>query len=385
MKKVFYKFSFTCFLSVFSSIIFAKNVDFKLDSVPLPKAIYMIYDEVLERPYMLSPRLVQDTRLISFKVTQKDDFNQFIMRYFKNLNVKVYTKNGVDYLDYVEPTVTRQSFVYTPVYRNAEYLAGLIKYNVPGENNFSVSAAADKLVYYGTPEEIARVKSVLKSADTKGGEIVVTGYVFEVQTKETEGSGINLLAKLLSGKLGLSIGIKQNYENFITINAGNLDAMIELFKTDTRFQVVSSPTLRVKSGSVGNFSVGSDVPVLGNVTYDKDGRPVQSIEYRSSGVIFNIEPVVKKNSIDLKIQQQLSNFVKTETGVNSTPTLIKRDLVTDVSLKSGDVVVLGGLAQNKLNGTNTGFSFLPDGWFTGKSNSNEKTDIVILLQVKTIE
>ncbi|HHE3607746.1 TPA: type II secretion system protein GspD [Pasteurella multocida] len=384
MKKVFYKFSFTCFLSVFSLSVFAKNVDFKLDSVPLPKAIYMIYDEILERPYMLSPRLVEDTRLISFKVTEKDDFNQFIMRYFNNLNVKVYTKNGVDYLDYVEPMVTRQSFVYTPVYRNAHYLADLLKYNIVGENNFSVTASADKLVYYGTAEEIARVKSVLKSADTKGGEIVVTGYVFEVQTKENEGSGINLLAKLLSGKLGLSIGIKQNYENFITINAGNLDAMIELFKTDTRFQVVSSPTLRVKSGSVGNFSVGSDVPVLTSVVH-RDGRDIQSVEYRSSGVIFNIEPVVKKNAIDLKIQQQLSNFVKTETGVNNTPTLIKRDLVTDVSVKSGDIIVLGGLAQNKINGTETGFSFLPDGWFTGKSNSKEKTDIIILLQVKTIE
>ena len=61
-----------------------------------------------------------------------------------------------------------------------------------------------------------------------------------------EGSGINLLAKLLSGKLGINIGYKQNYENFITVNAGNLDAMIELFRTDERFQVVSSPTLRVK-------------------------------------------------------------------------------------------------------------------------------------------
>ncbi|HDR1109723.1 TPA: type II secretion system protein GspD [Pasteurella multocida] len=384
MKNLFYKFSFTCFLSVFSLSIFAKNVDFKLDSVPLPKAIYMIYDEILERPYMLSPRLVEDTRLISFKVTEKDDFNQFIMRYFNNLNVKVYTKNGVDYLDYVEPTVTRQSFVYTPVYRNAHYLADLLKYNIVGENNFSVTASADKLVYYGTAEEIARVKSVLKSADTKGGEIVVTGYVFEVQTKETDGSGINLLAKLLSGKLGISIGFKQNYENFITINAGNLDAMIELFKTDTRFQVVSSPTLRVKSGSVGNFSVGSDVPVLTSVVH-RDGRDIQSVEYRSSGVIFNIEPVVKKNAIDLKIQQQLSNFVKTETGVNNTPTLIKRDLVTDVSVKSGDIIVLGGLAQNKINGTETGFSFLPDGWFTGKSNSKEKTDIIILLQVKAID
>ena len=58
-----------------------------------------------------------------------------------------------------------------------------------------------------------------------------------MQTEE-KGSGINLLAKLLSGKLGINIGVKQNYENFITVNTGNLDAMIELFRTDSRFHVV---------------------------------------------------------------------------------------------------------------------------------------------------
>ena len=216
------------------------------------------------------------------------------------MNIKVYERNGVVYLAHIEPKplkIIKHSFVYNPVHRDTEYLAQFLQ----GEGQ--VSASGDKLVYYyGTAEDIARIKSVLKSVDTPSREVVVTGYVFEVQDIAKEGSGINLLAKLLSGKLGIDIGYKQNYENFITVNAGNLDAMIELFRTDERFQVVSSPTLRVKSGSKGNFSVGSDVPVLSNVTY-QDGRPIQSIEYRSSGVIFDIQPTIKSNAIDLKINQ----------------------------------------------------------------------------------
>ena len=356
----------------------AKNINFKLEAVPLPKAVGMIYDEVLEKPYMLDPKLAADTRLISFHTTENQDFGQFITRYFEN--IKVYEKGGVVYLAHVEPKpakIIKKSFVYNPIHRDTEYLAQFLQ----GEGQ--VSASGDKLVYYGTVEDISRIKSVLQSVDTPSREVVVTGYVFEVQDVAKEGSGINLLAKLLSGKLGINIGYKQNYENFITVNAGNLDAMIELFRTDERFQVVSSPTLRVKSGSKGNFSVGSDVPVLSNVTY-QDGRPIQSIEYRSSGVIFDIQPTIKSNAIDLKINQQLSNFVKTDTGVNQSPTLIKRDIVTDVTVKSGDVIVLGGLAENKITEGETGFSFLPKGILTGKSKSNTKTDIVILLQVKMI-
>lgn len=375
MKNLFLLISST----ILSLSVFAQHVDFKLESVALHKAISMIYDEVLEKPYMLDPVLVDDKRLISFKVTKAQDFNVFLQRYFSNMNIKIHTKNGVDYIQYVEPKVTKQSFVYNPIHRDVTYLSEFL------QSDGQVFASGDKLVFYGTSSEIARAKSVLKSVDTVSKEVVVTGYVFEVQTTEKEGSGINLLAKLLSGKLGINIGIKQNFENFITVNVGNLDAMIELFRTDSRFHVVSSPTLRVKSGSRGNFSVGSDVPILGSVKYDKDGRAVQSIEYRSSGVIFEIVPTVKNGAIDLKIQQQLSNFVKTDTGVNNSPTLIKRDLVTDVTVKSGDVVVLGGLAQNKLTEGETGFSFLPKGFLVGKSNSKEKTDIIILLQVKTID
>ncbi len=43
-----------------------KNVDFKLEAVPLPKAISIIYDEVLQKPYMLDPKLSNDSRVISF-------------------------------------------------------------------------------------------------------------------------------------------------------------------------------------------------------------------------------------------------------------------------------------------------------------------------------
>ena len=80
---------FSCFLF---GVAQAKNVDFKLEAVPLPKAVGMIYDEVLEKPYMLDPKLAADTRLISFHTKEDQDFNQFITRYFENMNIKTYEK-----------------------------------------------------------------------------------------------------------------------------------------------------------------------------------------------------------------------------------------------------------------------------------------------------
>ncbi|EPL7543750.1 hypothetical protein [Klebsiella pneumoniae] len=60
-----------------------------------------------------------------------------------------------------------------------------------------------------------------------------------------------------------------------------------------------------------SFSVGNVVPVLGQVSY-ADNRPIQSTEYRSSGVILDVKPQIRTDSIDLVIKQQLSSFAKTD-------------------------------------------------------------------------
>ncbi|MCS5874538.1 hypothetical protein LN650_32005 [Klebsiella pneumoniae subsp. pneumoniae] len=43
-----------------------------------------------------------------------------------------------------------------------------------------------------------------------------------------------------------------------------------------------------------------------------DNRPIQSTEYRSSGVILDVKPQIRTDSIDLVIKQQLSSFAKTD-------------------------------------------------------------------------
>lgn len=148
------------FFFIFS--VDAKNVDFKLEAVPLPKAISLIYDEVLQKPYMLDPNLANDLSLMSFHATEKQDFNQFIIRYFENMNIRVYEKQGVVYLVKVkppEPKVIKQSFVYNPIHRDVDYLQGFLK------SEGEIAANGDKLVFYGTKEEIVRVQRVFVNAN----------------------------------------------------------------------------------------------------------------------------------------------------------------------------------------------------------------------------
>ncbi|URU66956.1 hypothetical protein NBY25_25165 (plasmid) [Escherichia coli] len=108
----------------------------------------------------------------------------------------------------------------------------------------------------------------------------------------------------------------QAWITFIKFSSGNLNALVQLFNTDSRFTVVSSPSLRARSGASASFSVGEDVPVLSNVSYSGD-NPVQSVEYRSSGVIFDVMPEVRQDSIESDYQSGAIDFARTDTGVNT--------------------------------------------------------------------
>lgn len=389
-----------------SSPLYAKGTDFDVSAMPVSDAVSLLWNQVLHKPFMLSPELAADNRKLTFHISSENDEREFITRYLLNMNIKVTTKKGIDYISsFTSPVVKPRliHFVYTPNYRTVSYITQSLSmffndgdgpsvqssdvHNKSGSNSQEdksgfMSRESDTLVFRGTAKQVAQLKEVLPMIDTRASEIDVIAYVYEVNTNERNGSGFSLAAKLLNGRFDFRLGTGEGYGNFIKVTTPSIDALYELFRTDSRFSVVSSPRMRVISGDMGTFSVGASVPVLGSVSY-QDKNAVQSVDYHDSGVIFNVRPTITNNLITLHLDQQISNFAKTENGVNNTPTLIKREVKTAVSLKDGEIIVLSGLAENKNSDANTGFSFLPKSW-SGKSKDNSKTDIVIILQAKNV-
>ncbi|EEJ7177460.1 type II secretion system protein GspD [Salmonella enterica subsp. enterica] len=376
------------------------ETELEIKKLALPEAISLIYTEVFKVPYMIAPELANDSRLVSFKMTKDVDEREFIERYFGNMNIKIYTKKGIDYITTVipkeKPPVMRV-FVYEPQNRTVGYLSDILSGYVSGRfgnsGNIStdivnkssagasnnLSRSGDSLVYYGTEQDIEMIKKILPGIDSIPDEVVVSGYVFEVQTGQYDGSGFLLAAKVISEKFNISLGSNVSATNdFINIKTGSIDAIYSLLKTDNRFSVVSSPRLRVKNNTEASFSVGAEVPVLGSVTVNGDNA-TQSVEYRNSGVLFRVQPSIKVKSIDLNIQQQLSNFVATDTGVNNSPTLLKRDVSTNVVMSDGDIILIGGLAEQKDSKSSSGWSV-----FGSRAKENTKTDIVVMLQVRKV-
>lgn len=408
------------------------EIGFDLDSQSLSQILRVVYIEAYrERPYFLDPALLQDQRLISFRYSTKNgDFRAFFSSFLRDLGYVVEFKNGADFVRPL-PQSEKPSpaenldidvFYYRPRFRDGSYLvevlsplfkgkftsqravssgvqspistspASLNSSGPSGSSSVAPSGSAlaqvdkniDQLLFYGSAREVQVLKKLLTQLDTDVGQVLVTGVVYEVQTGDHKGSALALAGSLLSGKLSFNFGTALASNNFVNLKIGDIQAIVQALDSDSRFRILSSPQVRVLSGKSASFMVGEEVPVLGAITYPQgSANPVQSVDYRSSGVIFTINPDVHDTAIDLKVDQQVSAFVNTSSGVNNSPTLTKRQLSTFVSVFDGDVVVIGGLKQNKDSAASSGPSFLSS-LFKSKQSEVSSTEILLFLQLKRL-
>ena len=400
---------FSCFAS-------AEPVKFQLDGLPVSQVVRVIYSDALKTPYVLDPAVLADVRPMSFRFdSAKGRLDVFLAAFLDSLGYRVDKVAGVDFVRSkpaadAAPEVEKDSFVYRPKYRDGSYLVDLLSplfkgqftakkmvqaapgdkaatANVPaGSAAAQIDRSSDTLVFSGSAGEVAKLQKLLAQVDVSSGEVLVRGVIYEVNTGSTDGNAFSVAASVLRGSttVGLKLRPAAPLDSVLSFTGANWNAVISALNSDNRFKVVSSPSARVRSGAQARFVVGQDVPVLGSVSYPQGaGQAVQSVSYQSSGVIFQITPKVRDSVVDVDLTQQTSFFITTTTGVNSSPTLTKRQLDTSVSMADGDLIMLGGLTEDKDTASSTGLPFLPD-FLRSKSDTKSKTEILLLLQLTKI-
>ena len=401
-----------------------KPIKLDFSGISVAQAVAVVYSEILRQPYVIEPAVLKDERAVSFRYdATKGDIRAFWRDFLAAMGIEVTVRSGVDYVAVKKIVERKESdepdripFIYRTKHRSVAYLVEMLsplfrqggfalnrsvrapvgdKVNIGGSGAPSTpiparSAASlidqdsDAMIFQGTDKEIAALERLLAQVDVAEGEVVIKAVVYEVTTGMSEGSAFSLAANLLGGKFGVSIGSGPDQANAVTVRTPSIEAVGSALSADSRFKAISTPRVRVKSGQQAQLVVGQDVPTLGAVTVPQQGgQAVQSVEYRSSGVILDLSPKVREAGVEVRVDQQISDFARTETGVNNSPTLTKRSLTTTVTATDGELILLGGLIQDKNSNGHSGLSFLPKFMHTS-SDSDTRTEILLLLQVSRI-
>ena len=271
-----------------------------------------------------------------------------------------------------------------------------------------VDKGSNTLIFTGQSEDYGGIRNLLQTLDKPARQALIEVTVAEVTLSNTSQLGIEWLAKeanLTKGQSytggtlgGLTIG-SSGFNFRLLDNAGDVRLVLNALSTSNRATILSSPRVVARNGETATIQVGQEVPIIssqqvvtsGTITSATSTTVPQTIQYKNTGVILNVKPVVHSGDrVDIDVSQEVSTAQGTNTGVSTSPTFSTRKVQTKLTLKNGATVLLGGLmSSNKADGT-TGIPLLKDipglgQLFRTNTGNNDRTELIVLITPYIIE
>jgi len=256
--------------------------------------------------------------------------------------------------------------------------------------SFVADTNRNAVVYKGSGKSWTQLLPAIKEMDKPAASVLVEVLLVEVTLNDQEATGMEFLAR--AGDVTFStlggFGLGGSGLSATLNRAGETRAVLNAFYENKRAKIMSRPRLLVKSGQVASIDVGNEIPLITSTSQSTDspGTPViQTVQYRRTGVLLTIEPIVHSSGyVDIKLTQELSEAQQTSTSSIDSPTIFNRKISTTVTLRDGGSVVLGGLISESISDTNrgvTGLGRIPiiGRLFGARSSSRDRTELLMMI------
>jgi len=256
------------------------------------------------------------------------------------------------------------------------------------------------LLIMTTPAQYKTLLTYLEKLDVPPRQVMIEAMIAELTLSDELKYGFEwfLKNKMFEGNytLGATFGVPTSPGITYTFlsETERLKVIINALATKNLVNILSTPRLMVLDNQEATIQVGTDVPVVtGQVTTaEAAGQTtgvVQSIQYRSTGVILRVRPTINTEGLlTLDITQEVSEMGSNPPGVAS-PTILVRKINTNVVAESGQSIVLGGLMSETQSTSESKVPFVGDipglgELFKSKSKEKRKTELIIILTPKIV-
>ncbi len=279
-------------------------------------------------------------------------------------------------------------------------------------NQVIVDKGSNTLIFTGTSENYGSIRNLLQILDKPARQALIEVTVAEVSLNDNTQLGVEWLVK----EAGLSQGRSAGYGTLGGLSVGSagfnfrlLDAagdarlVLNALSSTNRASILSSPRVVARNGETATIQVGQEVPIItsqqvaattttGSTGTNNPSTTVpQSIQYKNTGVILNVKPVIHSGDrVELDISQEVSAAQATTTGVSTSPTFSTRKVQTKLTLKNGATVLLGGLMSSNRSDGNAGIPLLKEipglgQLFRTDTGKHDRTELIVLITPYIIE
>ena len=275
----------------------------------------------------------------------------------------------------------------------------------PRRSRVVVNAATNTLIFQGNSEEYSQWIGLLQELDKPAKSALIEVTVAEVLLDESEALGVQWYDLFRHGTALATLGGGGALGSLPNLNAsgltisrldslGRIKAAINLLATSGRARVLSTPRVMARNGETATIQVGREIPIvtsqLSNANTGGVGGVLQTIQYRSTGVILTVRPVIHSSGrVDIDLTQEVSTPGTAAVGATSPP-IDTRKVTTKLTLRDGSSVLLAGLMQQNLQRSNSGVPWLKDipgvgVLFRNTTDTVNKTELIVLITPYVIE
>ena len=274
------------------------------------------------------------------------------------------------------------------------------------EMTSSVSIVADatnnSLLIKSSPRDYKKILDALKQLDLVPLQVLIEATFVEITLSGKLQYGVqwNLTGKIGDDISNASLKSKSpitpvipGFNWTVLASADLVRANLNLYAADGLLNVLSSPSVMVRDNQTAHIQVGKDVPILTQQqqsTQTIDANIVNSVSYKTTGVQLDVKPrVTPGGMVQMDVEQQVSTATTTDTSDIKSPTFIVRQITSNVAVRSGQAVVLGGLIENNdasSKGGVPGFSNIPvlGALFSDNTRQADRKELLVILTPKII-
>ena len=278
------------------------------------------------------------------------------------------------------------------------------------EIQISADEATNTLLIFAPADTFETLDQIILELDVPRMQVYVEALVMEVTLAKSLNFGINWKAtgatdnnRILSGgfpgggafdtaSAAAASGTSNlGYLNANTISIGGTEyysfgAFINATKGDTDVNILGNPQVLMMNNEEAVLNVSSNIPIGTKTVTDANQLTTTQFEFKDVGTKITIKPQISgSDSIRLEIKQESSQVSTESVLTQQAITTYKRELQTSVVAGNDEIIVLGGLIDEKQNRSESkipGFGDLPlIGWMFGsKTNTVTKTNLLLFIR-----
>jgi len=257
----------------------------------------------------------------------------------------------------------------------------------------------NSLLIRATPQDYGILKEGVEQVDIRPLQVLIEVMIVEARRDRTFSFGADLLLPPQSVDHGkgtvdassIGAGLGDIVIHLMNLGHAEINATLRAAATKGDVQIVSRPVLLASNNTEARLLVGSQVPfvqVSRSLPTDTPTRD-QVVQYRDVGTKLTIRPTINQDGyVSLLVQQEV-NQATTEVLFDA-PVISTREAATQVLVRDGQTIVLGGLRDRQRNANQTGIPILSrlpvvGGLFGSADRSSSETELYLFLTPRILK